>query len=53
MGMSTSRYFPAIGTAGFDLLAVKGDNLEPAPPPKIIETVSLAYIAMRSNFIIK
>ena len=38
IGISTNRYLPAMGTAGFDLLAVNGDNLEPAPPPKIIET---------------
>jgi hypothetical protein len=40
--MSTKRYFPAIGTAGFDLLAVKGDSREPAPPPRIMEIVSFA-----------
>jgi hypothetical protein len=46
MGISTKRYFPAIGTAGFDLLAVKGYSLEPAPPPKIIETVCFANKAI-------
>jgi hypothetical protein len=29
MGMSTSLYFPAMGTAGLDLLSVNGDNLDP------------------------
>ena len=29
IGMSTNLYFPAIGTAGLDLSAVKGYNLEP------------------------
>jgi len=42
IGISTKRYLPAIGTAGLDLLAVNGYNLEPAPPPKIIATVCFA-----------
>ena len=46
MGISTNRYLPAIGTAGFDLLAVSGYNLDPAPPPKIMETVCFANTAM-------
>ena len=29
IGMSTNLYFPAIGTAGFDLLSVSGYNLDP------------------------
>jgi hypothetical protein len=36
MGISTKRYLPAIGTAGLLLLAVKGYNLDPAPPPRTI-----------------
>jgi hypothetical protein len=39
IGMSTSLYFPAIGTAGFDLLAVSGYNRCPAPPPNITATI--------------
>jgi hypothetical protein len=35
-----------MGTAGLDLLAVSGYNLEPAPPPNIIETVSFANIGI-------
>jgi hypothetical protein len=35
IGISTKRYFPAIGTAGFERLAVKGYNRLPAPPPNI------------------
>jgi hypothetical protein len=46
IGMSTRRYLPPIGTAGLDLFAVRGYNLEPAPPPKIIDTVSFANIAI-------
>ena len=34
MGISTNLYLPAMGTAGLLLLAVKGYNLDPAPPPK-------------------
>jgi hypothetical protein len=36
IGISTKRYFPAIGTAGLDLSFVRGYNLDPCPPPKII-----------------
>src|SRR5689334_19124592 len=35
MGMSTNRYFPAIGTAGFERLAVRGYRRVPAPPPRM------------------
>jgi hypothetical protein len=40
IGMSTKRYLPAMGTAGFDRLAVRGYNLVPAPPPKITAKIS-------------
>jgi hypothetical protein len=36
MGISTSRYLPATGTAGFDRVSVKGKRREPCPPPKIM-----------------
>ena len=36
IGISTSRYLPAIGTAGLLLVDVSGESLDPAPPPKII-----------------
>lgn len=39
IGISTNRYFPAIGTAGFDLLSVKGYKRDPCPPPKIMANV--------------
>jgi hypothetical protein len=29
-----------MGTAGFDRDAVSGNNLVPAPPPRIIENIS-------------
>lgn len=40
IGISTNRYFPAIGTAGFERLAVSGYNLVPAPPPNITANIS-------------
>src|ERR1700726_2006578 len=39
MGISTSRYFPAKGTAGFDRSFVKGNRRVPAPPPMTIARV--------------
>jgi hypothetical protein len=39
MGISTSLYLPAIGTAGLLLLAVNGKRRVPAPPPKIMAKV--------------
>jgi hypothetical protein len=44
MGISTNLYFPPMGTAGLLLVAVKGYNLEPAPPPKITEITFLLII---------
>ena len=41
IGISTKRYLPAIGTAGFERLAVKGNNLVPAPPPNITDKICL------------
>jgi hypothetical protein len=35
MGITTKRYLPAMGTAGFERAAVNGYNLVPAPPPSI------------------
>jgi hypothetical protein len=35
MGMSTSRYFPAMGTAGLLRLAVRGYKRDHAPQPSI------------------
>jgi hypothetical protein len=42
IGISTSLYLPAMGTAGLDLLEVKGYNLVPAPPPRITAKTDLA-----------
>jgi hypothetical protein len=38
MGMSTRRYFPPSGTAGFARSFVNGNSLVPAPPPKITDS---------------
>ena len=37
IGISTNLYLPAIGTAGFERVAVNGYRREPCPPPKITE----------------
>jgi hypothetical protein len=39
IGMSTRRYLPPMGTAGFERLAVKGYNLVPAPPPNMTASI--------------
>ena len=36
-GMSISRYFPAIGTAGLLRECVSGNSRVPRPPPRINE----------------
>lgn len=44
MGISTSLYLPAMGTAGLLLVDVKGDNLDPAPPPSITAITFLSIV---------
>lgn len=44
IGISTSLYFPAIGTAGLLLSFVSGYNLDPWPPPNIIPSTLLLII---------
>src|SRR5688572_27326330 len=51
IGISTSLYFPAIGTAGFDLLAVSGNNREPAPPPSITDRISRECVIVRIDIL--
>ena len=46
IGISTKRYFPAIGTAGLLLDAVNGYKREPAPPPKITETTDFDILCI-------
>lgn len=47
IGISTNLYLPAIGTAGLERVAVRGNNLDPCPPPRIIETTFDAIIFWR------
>jgi hypothetical protein len=51
MGISTNRYFPAMGTAGLERLAVSGYNLEPAPPPNITLSISLDIDIDKQSFV--
>jgi len=41
MGMSIRRYFPAMGTAGFERIWVNGCRREPLPPPMMTPKTSL------------
>ena|SRR5471030_515726 len=41
MGMSTSRYFPASGTAGFARSFVSGNSRVPWPPPMMTQRTLL------------
>src|SRR5947207_7091063 len=47
MGMSTSRYFPASGTAGLARSLVSGNRRVPCPPPIITESTSLVLADCR------
>ena len=55
MGMSTSRYFPAIGTAGLARSFVNGNSRLPSPPPMITPntlsgvTAFIPEVAMRET----
>src|ERR1700722_5124740 len=40
IGISTNRYFPARGTAGFARSLVNGNRRVPAPPPMMMASVS-------------
>lgn len=40
IGMSMSRYLPAIGTAGFERIFVNGCKRDPRPPPIMIPSTS-------------
>ncbi len=37
IGISTMRYFPPKGTAGFERSFVKGNSREPLPPPSTMD----------------
>jgi hypothetical protein len=47
IGISTSRYFPASGTAGFERSFVSGKSRVPAPPPMMTASV---FSAMDGQF---
>jgi hypothetical protein len=48
MGISTSLYLPAMGTAGLLLVDVNGDNLDPAPPPSITAITFLSMLKLNN-----
>src|SRR5574340_405402 len=48
-GMSINRYFPAMGTAGFERTAVKGKRRVPRPPPRI--TASTSFVGVMLNLL--
>ena len=43
IGMSTMRYLPASGTAGFARSLVSGKSRVPAPPPMMTERTLLVF----------
>ena len=47
MGMSTSRYLPASGTAGLARSLVSGNKRVPRPPPRITESTLLVCAVWR------
>src|SRR5258708_11185559 len=53
IGISTSRYLPASGTAGLDRSFVSGNSRVPAPPPMMIASVLFwrEYKSIRSEFL--
>src|SRR5437870_6777198 len=53
MGISTNRYLPASGTAGFARSFVKGNSRVPCPPPMITESTLLVLVVMRWPFDIR
>src|SRR5215217_4680868 len=50
IGMSTSRYLPPSGTAGFERRSVRGDRRVPAPPPRITARMFGLFGAMAHTF---
>src|SRR5450432_25809 len=47
IGMSTSRYFPASGTAGFARSFVSGNSRLPCPPPMMTQRTLLTLMDWR------
>ncbi|WP_458434882.1 hypothetical protein, partial [Pseudomonas aeruginosa] len=50
IGISTNLYFPAMGTAGLDLLAVRGNKRVPAPPPRITATTDFESVGILASY---
>src|SRR2546421_10288029 len=48
IGISTSRYLPASGTAGLARSRVSGNRRVPWPPPMMMESTLLALADMRA-----
>src|SRR5256885_6593989 len=48
IGISTSRYLPASGTAGLARSRVRGNKRVPWPPPMMMESTLLALADMRA-----
>src|SRR5688572_18388225 len=49
IGTSMSLYLPPIGTAGFERVAVNGNNRLPWPPPRMMASVSLVIGAIKAS----
>ena len=47
IGMSTIRYFPPSGTAGFARSLVSGKSRVPAPPPRMTESTSFGLSVLQ------
>ena len=47
IGMSTSRYLPASGTAGLARSLVSGNRREPCPPPMMTQSTLLVLVDWR------
>ncbi len=50
IGMSTSRYLPPSGTAGFERSSVSGDRRVPAPPPRMTARMFGLFGGMACTF---
>src|ERR671910_1089207 len=48
IGMSTIRYFPPSGTAGFARSLVSGKSRVPAPPPRMTESTSFGLSVLQT-----
>jgi hypothetical protein len=47
MGISIRRYWPAIGTAGFERNFVRGYRRAPRPPPMMTARISFVFEDMQ------